>query len=116
MSEHPGSVVEAFLAHAARTPEKSALLFEDEEWTYARLERQALRWAGAYRSAGLDKGDRVALFLENSPDFVVAYLGAHLAGLTVVAVNTQYKQVELRHILADARVRLCVTEDRKSVV
>jgi malonyl-CoA/methylmalonyl-CoA synthetase len=106
----PGSIVAAFLGHAARDPEKSALLFEDEEWTYARVERQALRWAGAYRSAGLLPGDRVALFLENSPDFVVAYLGAHLAGLVVVAVNTQYRQVELRHILADAGVRLCVTD------
>jgi malonyl-CoA/methylmalonyl-CoA synthetase len=52
----------------------------------------------------------VALFLENSPTFVAAYLGVHLAGGIVVLVNTQYRQVELRHILGDSGARLCITD------
>jgi malonyl-CoA/methylmalonyl-CoA synthetase len=110
MPSPPGSIVAAFLAHAESAPDKPCLLFEDESWNYARLRTEALRWAGAYRAAGVQPGDRVALFLENSPSFVTAYLGAHLAGAILVAVNTQYRQVELRHILSDAGVRLCVTD------
>jgi len=108
--EHPSSVVAAFLEHAERTPDKDCLLFEDESWSYARLRREALRWAGAYRAAAVQPGDRIALYLENSPSFATAYLGAHLAGAIVVPINTQYRQVELRHILADAGARLCVTD------
>ncbi|HEX8539803.1 MAG TPA: AMP-binding protein, partial [Cystobacter sp.] len=51
----------------------------------------------------------VALFLENSPTFVIAYLGTWYAGGVVVLVNTQYRQVELSHILSDAGARACVT-------
>ncbi len=58
---------------------------------------------------GLQAGERVALFLDNCPAFVVAYLGTHLAGGVVVLVNTQYRQVELGHIMDDAGVCLCVT-------
>ncbi len=62
-----------------------------------------------YALGARSQRDRVALFLENCPEFVVAYLGAHLAGCIAVLVNTQYRQVELSHILNDAGVRLCVT-------
>ena len=110
MVSYPSSIVAAFLGHAARTPDKPCLLFEEESWSYARMRTEGLRWAGAYRAAGVRPGDRVALCLENSPSFVTAYLGAHLAGAIVVPVNTQYRQVELRHILSDAAVRLCVTD------
>jgi malonyl-CoA/methylmalonyl-CoA synthetase len=57
----------------------------------------------------MQSGDRIALFLDNCPAFVVAYLGTQLAGGVVVLVNTQYRQVELQHIMTDAGVRMCVT-------
>ena len=65
------------------------------------------------KSRGLRPGERVALFLENSPDFLEAYLGTHLAGGVVVPVNTQYRQVELQHIFNDAGVRLCLTDEEQ---
>ena len=51
----------------------------------------------------------MALFLENSPAFVIAYLGVQYAHGIVVLVNTQYRQVELAHILTDSGARACVT-------
>jgi malonyl-CoA/methylmalonyl-CoA synthetase len=110
MVQHPPSIPQAFLANAERTPEKACLLFEGETYSYGRLAELARRWAAALRRWGLEPGQRVALFLENSPSFVAAYLGVHLAGGIVVLVNTQYRQVELRHILTDAGVVLCVTD------
>jgi malonyl-CoA/methylmalonyl-CoA synthetase len=106
----PRSIPEAFLASAARHPEKPCLLFEGHAQTYADLRTASFRWAEAFRAWGLIDGDRVALFLENSPTFVAAYLGIQLAGGIVVLVNTQYRQVELRHILQDAGVRLVITD------
>lgn len=64
------------------------------------------------RAAEVERGDRVALFLENSPAFVTAYLGAHMIGAIVVLVNTQYRQTELRHILNDSAAKVVVVGDQ----
>jgi len=113
MATHPASIVEAFIRHAEDAPEKLCLRFEGERWTYERLRSRAETFATALRSWGLRAGERVALFLANSPDFLVAYLGTHLAGGVVVPVNVQYRQVELRHIFDDAGVRLCLTDGER---
>lgn len=110
MSTSAGSIVEAFFQHVEQTPEKLCLRFEGAEISYADLADLARRWTGGLLKWGLRPGDRVALFLENSPSFLGAYLGTHLAGGIVVLVNAQYRQVELRHILSDAEVRLVVTD------
>ncbi|HEX8995147.1 MAG TPA: acyl-CoA synthetase [Ktedonobacterales bacterium] len=103
------SIVEAVHDHARRQPERAAILFEDEIISYGRLYADVERFARALLAAGLAPGARVGLFLENSPAFAVAYLGAHLAGGVVTLINTQYRQVELSHILTDAEVVFCVT-------
>jgi malonyl-CoA/methylmalonyl-CoA synthetase len=103
------SIVEAVYEHAQRDPERVVVLFDGRTITYGALWEDIERFARMLRAWGAQSGDRVALFLENCPQFVVAYLGAHLAGCIAVLVNTQYRQVELSHILNDAGVRLCVT-------
>ena len=77
--------------------------------SYGDLRDAARAFAAALLARGLRHGDRVALFLDNSPDFLIAYLGTWWAGGTVVLVNTAYRQVELRHILSDSAARLCVS-------
>jgi malonyl-CoA/methylmalonyl-CoA synthetase len=104
-----GSVVEVVLGHARERPSRLALLFEGEALTYGELGAQVRAFAEALLRRGVAPGERVALYLENSPLFAVAHLGAQLAGAVVVPVNTQYRQVELSHILQDAGVRACVT-------
>ena len=94
---------------AQRDSERTAIIFEGETISYGTLWADIERFARGLRFWGAQPGDRVALFLENCPQFVVAYLGAHLAGCIAVLVNTQYRQVELSHILTDAVVWLCVT-------
>jgi malonyl-CoA/methylmalonyl-CoA synthetase len=103
------SIVEALMQHAQEQPERQAILFEDQVIGYGQLYADVARFARALTAWGIQAGDRVALFLENCPAFVVAYLGTHLAGGVVVLVNPQYRQVELSHIMSDAGVRLCVT-------
>jgi malonyl-CoA/methylmalonyl-CoA synthetase len=103
------SIVEAVWQHAQEQPERQAILFEDQVISYGQLYADVARFARALTAWGVQARDRVALFLENCPEFVVAYLGTHLAGGVVVLVNPQYRQVELSHIMNDAGVRLCVT-------
>ena len=102
------SIVEAVLSHARRQPERLVLFFEGRSISYGDLAEEVQRFARAAVAWGLHTGDRVALFLENCSEFAVAYLGTQLAGGIVVLVNTQYRQVELSHILADlGRAPMC---------
>lgn len=103
------SIVEAVAAQARRTPDRTAIIFDEQIISYGMLYADVERFARALVVSGLEPGERVGLFLENSPAFAVAYLGVHLAGGVVTLINTQYRQVELNHILTDAAVRFCVT-------
>jgi malonyl-CoA/methylmalonyl-CoA synthetase len=103
------SIVEVVAVRARRQPDRAAILFEGEIISYGQLYADVERFARALITSGLEPGNRVGLLLENSPAFAVAYLGAHLAGGLVTLINTQYRQVELSHIMTDASVRFCVT-------
>jgi len=103
------TIVEALAEHARHDPDRPALLFEGRTLSYARLWADVERFARALAASEIAPGERVAIFLENRPEFVLAYLGAQRAGAVVVPINIQYRRTELSHILADAGVRLCVT-------
>src|SRR5215813_10810310 len=103
------SIVAAVYQHAQQEPDRPAIFFADQTITYGQLYAEIERFARALIAWGLAPGERVGLFLDNCPAFVVAYLGTHLAGGVVVLVNTQYRQVELQHIMTDAGVQMCVT-------
>jgi malonyl-CoA/methylmalonyl-CoA synthetase len=103
------SILEAVYQHAQQRHDQPAIFFADQQISYSLLGLLTERFAQALTSWGLQRGDRVALFLENCPEFVTSYLGIQLAGGIVVLVNNQYRQVELSHIMNDAAVRICVT-------
>lgn len=104
------SIVEAVSQHAHQDPQRPAIFFEDRTITYGQLYKDVAYFAMALIAEGIQPGERVAIFLDNCPEFVVAYLGIQLAGGIVVLVNAQYRQVELRHIMTDADVHLCITD------
>src|SRR3954470_21719802 len=87
----PATVIEAFVRHADDSPENSCLRFDGEQWTYEKLRGRAESFAAALKSWGLKPGERVALFLGNSPDFLAAYLGTHMARGVIEPVNVQYR-------------------------
>ncbi len=70
--------------------------------TYRELNAHADRFAAALHALGVKQGDRVAVMLPNSPQFVIAFYGALKAGATVVNVNPTYTARELEAQLADA--------------
>ena len=92
------SVLDALDAHAATRPHAPAL----DDVSYGALRDASLRVASKLRDAGLQRGDRVAIYAENRPGFVYAYLGGLRAGATVVTVNVLYRSSDLEHVLADA--------------
>jgi malonyl-CoA/methylmalonyl-CoA synthetase len=101
------SVLDALDAHAAARPDALAL----DDVSYGALRAASLRVAALFRTAGVRPGDRIAIYAENRPGFVYAYLGGLRAGAIVVPVNVLYRTADLEHVLADAEPTVvCVSE------
>jgi malonyl-CoA/methylmalonyl-CoA synthetase len=106
----PASLPHAFQDAARRHPDKPLLTFEGNWTSYGEMLEHVRDIAGTLASFGLVKGERVGLYLENSPSFVSAYLGVLWAGGVIVPINTRYRRGELSHMLRDAEPRLVLTD------
>ncbi|MGB9378248.1 MAG: AMP-binding protein [Mycobacteriales bacterium] len=104
-------------AAARARPDSPALLFRDEQVTWAELDARIDRVAAGLLGLGLSAGDRVGLQLTNTPEFPAAYFGVLRAGLVCVPLNTGYTGRELSNLLDDAGARaLVATESGASLV
>ena len=87
---------------AARYPDKPFLVFYDTPVTFGQFRDEAERIAGFLQNVcGVKKGDRVLLYMQNSPQFVLAYYGILRADAVVVPVNPMNMTEELRHYVRD---------------
>ncbi|ADV65790.1 long-chain-fatty-acid--CoA ligase [Deinococcus maricopensis] len=93
---------------AARYPEKTALHFYGREVTYRELLEQTARLSGQLQRAGVGRGDRVLVWFQNSPQFVVAAHAVWRAGGVVVPLSPMLVPDELRFFLADAGITVGV--------
>ncbi|WP_081909121.1 long-chain-fatty-acid--CoA ligase [Deinococcus sp. YIM 77859] len=93
---------------AERYPDKTALHFYGRELSYRELREQAERLAGHLAAQGVSKGDRVAVWLQNSPAWVVAAHAAWHLGAVVVPLAPMLQPRELAYFLGDAGVRVGV--------
>jgi long-chain acyl-CoA synthetase len=112
-----GTMLEAFRASVARVPDLVAIRYFDGSLTLADLDRASSALAAVMVARGFRPGDRLALYLQNNPAFVVGLLGAWKAGGAAVAVNPMNKERELAYLLGDsgARALLCLDELYDSV-
>jgi long-chain acyl-CoA synthetase len=108
----PWLLFKALEANAQRFPRRVALEFLGRSLTYRELWREVEAFAKGLQEAGLRPGDRVAIMLPNSPQFVIAFYGTLLAGGVGVNVNPMYTPRELRHQLQDAGVQALVILDQ----
>jgi long-chain acyl-CoA synthetase len=93
---------------AADHPQRTALLFEGEQISYSELERRAAVAAAALRAEGIEAGDRVAIRLANTPDYVAAYFGILRLGAIAVPLNVLLAQPEIDARLEAATPRAFV--------
>ena len=93
---------------AARYADKPAYLFFGRALTYAQLHAQALAVAGWLQSVGVNAGDRVALFMQNCPQYVAAYYGIIRANAVVVPVNPMNRAEEFSHYITDPQTRAAI--------
>ncbi|MFF1440224.1 non-ribosomal peptide synthase/polyketide synthase [Streptomyces sp. NPDC058295] len=102
---------ELFRAQAARTPEATAVVFEDTALTYAELDLRVERLAHSLAAHGARAEATVAVALPRSLALVVALLAVHRAGAAYLPLDTGYPAERLAYTLTDARPVCLVTAD-----
>ena len=94
---------------AARHPDRPCTSFFGARLPYRRVKEYSDRLAASVRRLGIRKGDRVALLLPNSPQFIIAYYGLLKAGAVIVSMNPIANERELAFQLSDSETEMAIT-------
>jgi amino acid adenylation domain-containing protein len=104
------TLVQDFLIRSAQNfPDKVALVIDSQRYTYTDLDTYTNRLANALTDQGIQRGDRVALFLPNSFELVVAIFGVLKAGAVFIVINHSTKKDKLKFILENSEAKAIVS-------
>lgn len=92
---------------------KKALIFKDQSVDFSQLNEEVLRLANALKSLGLEKGDKVAVYLPNCLEYVYAYLASFALGAVVVPLDYMLKQDELVSCLEHSESRFLIARPKR---
>lgn len=90
--------------------DRTAIICGERRASYAELDEASNRVANAFITMGVGKGDRIAMLMANSPEFVIIYFGAIKAGAIPVPLDVRYKVGELALILDNCQPKILVAE------
>jgi carnitine-CoA ligase len=111
----PGpTLVSALLEAAERWPDRPAWTFvaadgSERTLTFSAVGDQSAGFAQALHARGVAAGDRVAVMLDNAPEFPLVWLALARLGAAIVPLNVRYRTTDAQHVLDDAGARLAVT-------
>ncbi len=110
--EYPGVPLHAILEKTAKDHrEKTAITYFERSITYTELNSLSNQFAAALTALEVQKGDKVAIFLPNIPQFVIAYYGILKAGAVLTAISPLHKEREVAYQLHDSGAEISVTLD-----
>jgi long-chain acyl-CoA synthetase len=102
---------ETLRAHAQTMPDKTALIWYGREISYGELDRLSDACAALLDCRGVKKGDRVALFMQNCPQYVIAHFGIQKLGAIVNPCSPLFKSIELAYQLGDSGAKVMIAAD-----
>lgn len=94
-----------------RYPDRSAVVYLGEHFSYARLRDLSERFAGSLADIGVGKGDRVMIYISNCIQWVIAFLGIQKIGATIVPVSPIYTSFEIEYMLNDSGAETIICLD-----
>lgn len=93
---------------ALRYPDHTAIIYYDTKITYRELLDEVEALAGWLQQNGVKKGDRVLLYMQNSPQYVIGYYAILRADAVVIPVNPMNRAAELEHYISDTQSTICL--------
>lgn len=100
---------------ANRLPDKTAIFFKQTKITFKELGETVKRLANGLRKLGLRKGDKVALYLPNWPEYIYSYLAVFTLGAVAVPLDFMLKEAELKACLEHSEARFLIAKSQDSV-
>lgn len=107
---HPEILADVLTTQSENMPNKTALIFEGKEWSYAELNAWSNQAANAFESLGVKQGDRIAWLATNIASFWCALFGAAKMGAVLTPLNWRLMPAEISKILEDAQASLLVAQ------
>jgi len=101
-----GNVIELQACHM---PDKTAVVFGEKPYSYGVMNAQANRLANALISMGVQRGDRVAMWLPNCFEFLIAFYGILKMGAVALPMNILYKSREIQFLLSNSQSKVIIT-------
>ena len=106
-------LIQKFLINSAnKHPDKIAVIHQQQRYSYAQLDAFSNAYAKLLVEKGVQKGDRVAIFLDNGVAYLAAYFGILKAGAVVVGLNSQLVARELSKPIEDCTPKLIITDNK----
>jgi acyl-CoA synthetase (AMP-forming)/AMP-acid ligase II len=98
-------------ARAASSPDREYLIFQDRTFTFREVDRRSRQIAQGFHSLGLQKGDKVALILGNSPEFIFIWWALLRIGAVMVPINPKLGDKEITYIINHSEANTVVLEE-----
>jgi len=105
----PSHLGELLALSSKKHPLRYAIIFGSKKITYHHLNELANQIASGLIELGINKQDKIALFLDNCPEFIISYFAVLKAGCIVVPINYMFKIEEAKQILEDSCARAIIT-------
>lgn len=100
------------VSHNARKyPETKAIISPQGQVTYAQLENKVNRFANALLAINMQKGDRICLFMPNTPEFIISYFAIQRIGAIVVPINAKFTLEEVQFVVNHAEPRCLIADE-----
>lgn len=111
----PNLIRDLLEKQASAFPEKAAIIFQDKPVTFSRLKDDIFSLANGLVKHGVKKGDKVALYLPNWPEYIYSYLALFSIGATVVPFDFMLKNDELEACLNHCQASLMIAKHKDEV-
>jgi len=102
------TVPKIFSETVAKCPHKVLFYYRDEQWTFQQVEEYSNRVGRLFLEEGYNKGDTVAVFMENRPEFVCTWLGLSKVGVVPALINYNQRAESLHHSISVAGARAII--------
>lgn len=100
---------------ARKFPQKAAIIFQDKSITYRQLRDNTFKLGAKFTQLGLKKGDCIAIYLPNSPEYIYSYLAVFSLGLIAVPLDFTLTEDELRSCLSHCQAAVLIAQTKEGV-
>ncbi len=97
--------------HAINRPDEVAYIYYGNEITWKDINDASNQFANFLLEKGVETGDRIGLFMQNCPQYIIAHYGAQKLGVIVCPLNPMYKETELEYLINETSMRVIVAGD-----